>query len=862
MAVLGAWLAGRLLRMKHEALLVEPGISLALAQDRASRVSSLSYVVTLRVPAALTDAVTGHVTATFDLSDASRPLAFDFSQPAAHLLEARAGGRAVTPAFSNGHVTVPATQLVAGANTVEFAFVAGSEALNRSDDLLYSLFVPARASQTFPCFDQPDVKARWQLSLEVPPGWTAVSNGREEGRVTTADHTGYSFAQTELLPTYLFAFAAGRFSVEAGERDGRIFRLFHRETDRRKLERNLDAIFHLHAEALAWLSTYTGIPYPFGKFDLVLIPSFQFGGMEHPGAVYYNASALLLDEAATQNQHLARADVIAHETAHMWFGNLVTMRWFDDVWMKEVFAGFYAACIVNPSFPGINHDLRFLLQHYPAAYDVDRTDGANPIRQELDNLQDAGALYGAIIYQKAPIVMRQLEQVVGADVFQAAVRQYLSSAMYGNAGWPEFVGTLDARTPADVSAWSRAWVTEGGRPTITTDLRIGEGRIVRLAFTQSDPRGRPLIWPERLRVLLGWDDRTEVVDATIDAAEVVITSAAGQPTPRWVLPVGGGLGYGFFALDSETLSYLTHSLHRIGDPLTRGAAIVALWDAMVAGDVAPHDVLQALVAAVAVEPDELNLQQMLDYASTGFWRFTAANERAAVAARLEPALRAGLSRAQSTSARAAWFHTLRTVAVLPETLEWLTHLWGRKRTVPGLPLSESDEADLALDLALRDLPHAGAWLDAQLGRMENPDRRARFAFIMPSASAEEAVRDRFFESLRTPAGRARESWVVDALRYFNHPLRVASSQRHLHAALERLQDVQRTGDIFFPKRWADAVLSGYQTPRAAADVRAFIAALPPDYPPRLRWVLQSAADPLFRAARHIEAGSSGRAVAQ
>jgi hypothetical protein len=534
-AVLGAWLAGRLLRMKHEALLVEPGISLALAQDRASRVSSLSYVVTLRVPAALTDAVTGHVTATFDLSDASRPLAFDFSQPAAHLLEARAGGRAVTPAFSNGHVTVPATQLVAGANTVEFAFVAGSEALNRSDDLLYSLFVPARASQTFPCFDQPDVKARWQLSLEVPPGWTAVSNGREEGRVTTADHTGYSFARTELLPTYLFAFAAGRFSVEAGERDGRIFRLFHRETDRRKLERNLDAIFHLHAEALAWLSTYTGIPYPFGKFDLVLIPSFQFGGMEHPGAVYYNASALLLDEAATQNQHLARADVIAHETAHMWFGNLVTMRWFDDVWMKEVFAGFYAARIVNPSFPGINHDLRFLLQHYPAAYDVDRTDGANPIRQELDNLQDAGALYGAIIYQKAPIVMRQLEQVVGADVFQAAVRQYLSSAMYGNAGWPEFVGTLDARTPVDVSAWSRAWVTEGGRPTITTDLRIGEGRIVRLAFTQSDPRGRPLIWPERLRVLLGWDDRTEVVDATIDAAEVVITSAAGQPTPRWVL---------------------------------------------------------------------------------------------------------------------------------------------------------------------------------------------------------------------------------------------------------------------------------------------------------------------------------------
>ena len=150
-----------------------------------------------------------------------------------------------------------------------------------------------------------------------------------------------------------------------------------------------------------------GIPYPFGKFDFVLIPSFQFGGMEHAGAIYYNASGLLLDESATQNQLLGRANMISHETSHMWFGDLVTMRWFNDVWMKEVFANFMAAKIVNPSFPNVNHDLRFLFQNYPAAYDVDRTDGANPIRQELANLNEAGSLYGAIIYQKAPIVMRQ-----------------------------------------------------------------------------------------------------------------------------------------------------------------------------------------------------------------------------------------------------------------------------------------------------------------------------------------------------------------------------------------------------------------------------------------------------------------------
>src|SRR4029077_20450436 len=232
--------------------------------------------------------------------------------------------------------------------------------------------------------------------------------------------------------------------------------------------------------ALSWLETYTGIPYPFGKFDFVLIPSFQFGGMEHAGKILYNASSMLLDESATQNQLLGRASTISHETAHMWFGDLVTMRWFNDVWMKEVFANFMAAKIVNPSFPAVNHDLRFLLDNYPAAYAVDRTAGTtavpqqradpvqrpagpNAIRQPLANLSEAGTLYGAIIYQKAPIVMRQLELLVGPDVLRDGLRDYLTTHAFENASWTDLIDLLDNRTPLDLAAWSRAWVTEAGR---------------------------------------------------------------------------------------------------------------------------------------------------------------------------------------------------------------------------------------------------------------------------------------------------------------------------------------------------------------------------------------------------------------
>ena len=234
-------------------------------------------------------------------------------------------------------------------------------------------------------------------------------------------------------------------------------------------------------------SATPAIPYPWGKFDFLLVPSFQFGGMEHPGAIFYNAATLLLDPSATQNQKLGRASLIAHETAHMWFGDLVTMRWFNDVWMKEVFANFMAAKIVNPSFPEINHELRFLLAHYPSAYDVDRTPGTNAIRQALDNLSEAGSLYGAIIYQKAPIVMRQLEGILGETAFRDGLQQYLRTHRFGNATWPDLIALLDERTPEDLAAWSRAWVEEAGRPIVATELRLEGGRIASLAFVQRDP---------------------------------------------------------------------------------------------------------------------------------------------------------------------------------------------------------------------------------------------------------------------------------------------------------------------------------------------------------------------------------------
>ena len=829
---------------------LEPGVSLTLATGRAARISDVRYALALKVPAARPEPVTGTEVITFTLADTNAPVVLDFApDDAGRLLNVRSGGADLQVEQVNGHLVLPLSAVRKGVNEIELTFHAGDTPLNRSGDFLYTIFVPARAHEAFPCFDQPDLKARWRLSLEVPEGWQTLANGAETQRQTSGGRTSVSFAETEPISTYLFAFAAGKFFVETAERDGRTLRMFHRETDTAKVARNKDAIFDLHAAALQWLERYTGIPYPFGKFDFFLVPSFQFGGMEHPGAIFYNASGLMLEPSATQNELLGRASVIAHETTHMWFGDLVTMRWFEDVWMKEVFANYMAAKIVNPSFPHINHELRFLLSYYPSAYDVDRTAGSNAIRQPLANLSEAGTLYGAIIYQKAPIVMRQLETLVGSDGFQDGLREYLRRYSFGNASWTDLITLLDRRTPEDLAAWSHAWVDEPGRPIVTTELQIKDGRIQHLAFAQRDPNAaRGLTWTERMQVAIGHGGRVTLVPVELRGARVDVRSAAGMPAPDFILPNGGGIAYGEVHLDAHSREWLLQHLPDIADELTRGAAWVTLWDAMLDGEARPADVVSLALQALPREKDEQNVQRILGYTTQAYWKFLTPASRERVAPSLEQAFRAGLDRAASPSEKGAWFTALRDVSATTPTLAWLKDVWSQKQQVPGLVLSETDYIRLAEDLAVRQPSDSEQILDAQALRIKNPDRKAQFLFVRPAISPDAATRDRWFASLSTPANRRREPWVLEGLRYLHHPLRAGSSEHYIEPSLKMLQDIQRTGDIFFPKRWMDATLGGHQSSAAADTVRQFLARVPSTYPDRLRRIILSSADDLFRAA--------------
>jgi aminopeptidase N len=832
-------------------------VSVALAKHRAASLRDIRYHIAADLPADRNTPIRARVAIAVTGRDAG-PLIIDFDAAPSQVINVTANGTSLGAlAPQQGHLIIPASALRRGPNSVIVECIAGNDPLNRNDDFLYTVFVPARARQAFPVFDQPDLKARFTLELTLPRDWQAVANGAEQFRRATTNTESAAretvrFAETKPLPTYLFAFAAGRFAVDSAARNGRWFRVFHRERDSLKVARNRDPIVDLHAQALAYMERYTGIPYPWGKFDVFLAPAFQFGGMEHAGAIFYNASSLMLDATATQAQLLGRASVIAHETAHLWFGDLVTMQWFNDVWLKEVFANFYAAKIVNPAFPQVNHPLRFFLSHYPAAYEVDRTVGTHPIRQPLDNLADAGSLYGPIIYQKAPIMMRQLELVLGASAFQTGMRRYLTRHAFGNATWSDLVRILDPLTTTDLQAWSRTWVDGAGRPEIRVQRTAASLASAQVA--QRDPAGLRRVWPQDIAVAIG-DARGATTRVTRTLRNRPIRVPVQHRDAQWLLPTGDGLAYGDIVLDAASRSALAAALPRIADPLQRGSALVTLWEEMQQGRISADTMRTMLLALLAVEQDELLVQRTLGYWDALWSRWLDPATRASLATAHESVLRDRLARASTPGARLPWFRTLMRTAASDSSIAWLRRVWLRTDSVAGLTLGEDDVTALALQLAVRGVADWRVMLDTQATRITNVDRRARFAFVRRAASADSTERRQFFESLRLVENRRREPWVLDGLSLLHHPLRAESAEQYVGPALLQLEEIKRTGDIFFPKRWIDVTLSGHRSPAVAGLVRAYLHAHP-TLDPRLRAIVLQSSDELWRVADRSPAARS------
>jgi len=824
---------------------LQSGVSRQLAQERASILSDVLYDFTFSIPEGSSQPIPASVTSTFTLRNADTSLVLDFRQPREQVLAVNVNGEEIDIQLVADHIVLPEQTLTPGENRVVVDFIAGDMSLNRSDDYLYTLLVPDRASTVFPCFDQPDIKARYRLKLDIPATWEASANGVLDSVWTSADRKHLQFATTRPFSTYVFGFAAGAFQKRTARRKGRTMTMLFRETDTLKVADNVDAIFDLHGQSVEWMERYTEIGYPFAKLDFVLIPGFQYGGMEHIGNIFYRESSLMLEADASRAQQLSRARLIAHETAHMWFGNLVTMEWFNDVWLKEVFANFMAAKIVNPSFPDINHDLNFVWSHLPSAYSEDRSRGSHPIQQELDNLKNAGTLYGRIIYQKAPVVMRQLEARLGEEAFQDGLREYLQRHAYDNATWDDLITILDRRTSADLSRWSTVWVKRPGMPIYDLNYDMGASQLDIVARNTTKDG---LYWDQETQVALIYGpDSYDIRSHSITGKRSSIALSSAAPLPRVILPNASPMSYGYFTLDPKGHDYLLAEGRLLADPLLRATAYWSLYEECVRNELSPVALAPSFLAAAKNEPDPLNQQRLLGYVQDIFWQYLRPEEREQFQEKLSDDLWAMLREGNYRDNQSSIWRTYQNTALPAAHRERLYRIWLGEESVPYLKLTENRKISLAATLAIVQPERAEEVLSVTYDSIANPDQKVRFAFLMPALSSDVEEREGFFESLKDPANRAKEPWVGSGLRYLHHPLRAKSAIPFIRPALEMMEEIQATGDIFFPRQWANATLSGHQSQEAADIILDFMRDYE-DLSYRLRNKIWMAADPLLRSA--------------
>ncbi|SKB76290.1 aminopeptidase N [Dyadobacter psychrophilus] len=809
----------------HKSKIPEKGVSYQLNERRKKTIDSIRYNIQLDIPGKKNESIKGIETISFNLNALDSALVLDFNSDSTHIISVQSEGEEIEFEVANQHIVIGPGGLKKGHNTLTIGFIAGNLSLNRSDEYLYTLFVTDRASTCFPLFDQPNLKATYSLTLSIPDGWEAVSNGSLKSKTSRSGKCVFQFAETKPISSYLFAFAAGKFFKTEKTVKGRPMTMYYRETDAAKVNRNKDEIFNLHAKSLSWLENYTSIPYPFEKFDFVLIPSFQYGGMEHPGSIFYNESALFLDENASVNEKMARASVIAHESAHMWFGDLVTMDWFNDVWLKEVFANFMAAKIVHPSFPEINHELRFLLAHYPSAYEVDRTAGTNPILQDLGNLKNAGTLYGAIIYMKAPIVMRQLERKIGGKLMRESLGEYLKNYAYSNARWDDLIGIIDKKTPLDIADWSNVWVKTPGMPEYTLSNEP------KTKYSQKQDSVSNRTWQQ-----------------TVGYKDVKL----GQK--RLYFPNPDGIAYGYFQMDSASTSYFFRNYNKAGDsvlskPVFRGAMLVNVWEGFLRGDGPDaEEFLKDVLLTLPKEKDPLLTDYLLGRLQSLWWSFLSDEKRNKYQSEVEKVTWNLLNETTDKGIKKSYFRAFKRVALSDDAYQKMESLWNKTLVVKDLTLSEEDKISLAYDLAIRGKGDVKAILQTQLDSTKNPDRKARMQFVIPSLSQDEAERDAFFESLKKPENREKEAWVLDGLSNLHHPLRSGSAIKYLRPSLDLLQEIQLTGDIFFPTRWTNTTFSGHSSAEATHIAAKFLHEHP-GYPYFLRNKVLQAIDMPQRAAR-------------
>lgn len=804
---------------------VPDGIPRQLARERAANISDVHYKLSLSLKPHATE-VPGSIEITFALR-----------QPSETLLDYRDGllksvvinGQTSEAKAQNGHIILPAAALHAGENMVDLKFTSHAGAAGKpitqyedkddGSEYVYTLFVPMDASMAFPCFDQPDIKGKFQLAIDVPSDWSVISN--TAGKTST--HNVWEFPETLPLPTYLVAFAAGPFQkiTQAGEPT-----VYFRKSQLERAQQEVPELQEITAKGIKVLSDYFAQPFPFPKYDMVLIPGMAYGGMEHAGATFLREESVLFRTATTHSDILGRDILTLHELTHQWFGDLVTMRWFDDLWLKEGFAQFMAYRALSSLRPEDIVWKRFYQTIKPGAYDIDQTLGTTPIYQDIANLNVAKSAYGAIVYSKAPGMLKQLWYVLGDEHFRRGLQAYLREHFYANAEWSDLVHAFEQASGRSLKNWADAWIRKRGMPEVDVAWSCSGGKMQSLTVAQHDVLNEGVVWSMAMEVGLHYPDGSEwTMPLEINEASTKIESpfADGRrPCPAWIFANENDYAYGRFLLDDRSMEYVTAHLGDMSDSFERALLWGSLWQSVQVADLDPRRYIELATTLLQNEKDEMILAQTAGHTASALHRYVSDADRQRLTPSLEQIAATHMQQESDRNLRIVWFRGFRGLTESMESRARLKALLEENGSelIPGIVLRPLDRWNMVATLVALNDPDADKIMAREKERDHTTDGQ-KYAYMAEAARPDAATKKKYFDDYKKDAKRP-EDWVQTSLGAFNYWNQSTLTQPYIEPALQALPQIKRERKIFFLVAWLDAFIGGQQSMKSGQIVHQYL----------------------------------------
>ncbi|MFE1099942.1 aminopeptidase N [Nocardiopsis alba] len=838
------------------------------ARGRARILSVDSYAVEL-------DLTTGDetfrstTTVRFSSSETGARTFIDLVAPKMHGATLNGEALDVAELFDGERLTLPS---VAAENELtvvaDAAYMRTGEGLHRFVDpvddsvYLYSQFETADAHRMFTCFDQPDLKASFELTVYAPPSWEVVSNSAPDVEREAAgdERVRWHFPATPVMSTYITALIAGPYHVVRDEHDGIPLGLYCRASLAEHLDS--DALFEVTKQGFDFFHDLFDVRYAFGKYDQLFVPEFNAGAMENAGAVTF-LEDYVFRSRVTDARYERRAETILHEMAHMWFGDLVTMRWWDDLWLNESFATYASVyCQANATkwtdawttFANVEKAWALLQDQLPSTH---------PIAADMVDIQAVEVNFDGITYAKGASVLKQLAAYVGVDAFFAGVRAYFKENAYGNTELKDLLKHLEAASGRDLSGWSREWLETTGVNTMRPEFEVdADGNFTSFAVLQEAASEHPTLRSHRLAV--GLYDRTEDgivrrerVELDVSGERTEVAELVGKARPDLVLINDDDLTFTKIRLDERSLRTVVEGVGEIRESLPRALAFGAAWDMTRDGEMAARDYVELVISGISGVDDVMVAQTLLRQAAGAIVNYADPAWRPIGFEKLGSRLRELLSSAEpGGDLQLAYVNALASVAVTEADLSLLRGLLDGAITVDGLTV----DTDLRWTL-LRRLVSTGeageAEIDAELkadptaaGQRNAAGARA----AIPTSEAKEAAWERIV------GGDLANAEFRSVLVGFTEPLQADLYRPFLDRYFARLAPAWENWTGEFAQSFAEIAYPSHLVEEATLErTDAYIAENSPA--PALRRLLIEGRAGVERALRaratDIAAGSEG-----